>query len=138
VGGWAARGGPGLQVRAGGWLGGGQVGFGLRRFALPRVRAVASSPFVLWLQPGKFGQRVQVLVTSTFEGPTGRSYTSHQPLFLTGSTLVAAAMGYSRRYRRLLFIQQCVFRHVRRYLLLIDAARLAVELRGIMPRLGAY
>ena len=47
---------------------------------------------------------------------------------------MAAALGYTRRYRRFFFVQQCLFRHVRRCLLLVSTAPLDVRLGGAMPR----
>lgn len=58
-------------------------------------------------------------------------------LVVSTSTLIAAALGYTRRYRRMFFIQQCLFKHMRRYLVTLDPTDVDVELRGVLPRFRA-
>ncbi len=59
---------------------------------------------------------------------------SCQTLTLTSSTAVAAALGFSRRERRAFFIQKCLFRHVRRFLIVLDSAHWEAHLLGTLPR----
>lgn len=54
------------------------------------------------------------------------------------SLTVASILGFSRQYRRANFIQRCLFRHVRRYLLVLEALSLQLRIRGGIPRLRAY
>lgn len=61
-----------------------------------------------------------------------------QPVFTTTSAWVAAALGYTRRYRRLLFVQQCLYKHTRRNLLLLLSSAAEVWVRGVLPRFRAY
>ena len=96
-----------------------------------------SSPLVLWLRPRSVVQHAQVLLDPTAIGSGARARTLC-PLYAITGTLLAAALGYSRRYRRMFFIQQCLFRHLRRVLLLLVQGKVEVCFRGIMPRLGAY
>lgn len=56
-------------------------------------------------------------------------------LVAASSTTVAAALGFTRQQRRAYFIQQCLFRHVRRYLLVLSPTSLDLRIRGIFPRL---
>ena len=46
-----------------------------------------------------------------------------QTLVTATSTTVAAALGFSRQQRRAFFIQLCVFKHIRRYMLLLAVSR---------------
>lgn len=61
-----------------------------------------------------------------------------QTIVAATSITVAAALGFSRQYRHAYFIQQCLFRHMRKYLLLTSSVRLHLRLRGGVPKLRAY
>jgi hypothetical protein len=54
------------------------------------------------------------------------------------SLMVASILGFSRQYRRAAFIQRCLFKHVRRYLIVMEALSLQLRFRGGVPRLRAY
>ena len=51
---------------------------------------------------------------------------------------IAAALGFSRQYRGAHFVQQCLFRHMRRYLLVLEARRPELRFLGAIPRLRTY
>lgn len=51
---------------------------------------------------------------------------------------VASALGFSRQYRSAHFVQQCLFRHVRRYLLILEAQQPMLRFLGPIPRLRAH
>lgn len=51
---------------------------------------------------------------------------------------MASALGYERRFRRLLLIQRCLFMHVRRLLVLTVAAPLDLFLQGADPQFGLF
>jgi hypothetical protein len=81
---------------------------------------------------------VQLLTTPSLVGPrvqAGGGCREHQTLVAATSSTVAAALGFSRQQRDAYFIQQCLFRHVRRYLLVLDAGAVGVRLIGALPRL---
>ena len=54
------------------------------------------------------------------------------------SLTIAAALGFSRQYRHAYFIQQCLLKHFRRYLIVLNLTHLNLQLRGGIPRLRAY
>lgn len=58
-----------------------------------------------------------------------------QTLVAATSMTVAAALGFARQQRRAFFIQQCLFKHVRRYLVLLQSAAWELTLIGVSPRL---
>lgn len=99
----------------------------------PALVSVNTQSHVLWLKPKLQVQRLQLL--SPDVGVFDKSAApKHASTFYYTSVMVAAVLGYSRRYRRLFFIQQCLFRHVRRCLLVLNPNLLDVVLLGVMPK----
>jgi hypothetical protein len=93
----------------------------------------------LWVKTRALTSMVQLLTTpsvgasQTQYGGAGRS--EHQTLVAATSSTVAAALGFSRQQRDAYFIQQCLFRHIRRYLLVLEAGVVGLRLVGALPRL---
>lgn len=63
---------------------------------------------------------------------------SLQTAFAASSLTVAAVLGFSRQYRAASFIQRCLFKHVRRYLLALGSLQLGLRLYGGIPKLRSY
>lgn len=61
-----------------------------------------------------------------------------QTLLAATSMTIASALGFSRQYRSAHFIQQCLFRHMRRYLLVLEVRAPALRFLGAIPRLRAH
>lgn len=106
-------------------------------FGAQTVRSGAPAPVVVQLQPRLLTSCCHLL-TSVPEHQ-GRFFGVSAPVELTlvaaSSTTVAAALGFTRQQRRAYFIQQCLFRHVRRYLLVLSPSSLDLRVRGVFPRL---
>lgn len=95
------------------------------------------SALTVWVQPARLVQKVQVLALSGLDGAGTAEARCFSTLIFATSTLVGAALGYTRRYRRVFFLQQCLFKHLRRYLLLLLPHQLELQLLGVMPRFRA-
>lgn len=98
--------------------------------------------FVLWFKPNLLVQQVQLLKKEGgglgVKPAVAEVGLQTSPLFFFSSTFLAAALGYTRRQRRLLFIQHCLFKHIRRTLIVLSVRELEVWLLGIMPRFNIF
>jgi len=59
-------------------------------------------------------------------------------LVFATSLTVAAVLGFSRQYRLAMFLQRCLFKHLRRYLVVLGCARWNLCFRGGVPQLRFY
>jgi len=93
---------------------------------------------ILWLRARIRAMVIQLL--TPYAGPASEFTSTPNlcTLIAASSLTVAAALGFSRQYRHAYFIQQCLFKHFRRYLLVLNTLRLTAQLRGGVPKLRAY
>ena len=103
-------------------------------------KAPAAHPALcLWVKTRALTSLVQLLTTPSVGGfgasHGGEARHEHQTLVAATSSTVAAALGFSRQQRDAYFIQQCLFRHIRRYLLVLEAGFVGIRLIGALPRL---
>ena len=110
------------------------------KFTTPSAPSLArpcfDSMLTLWLRPTLLTSNVQILTGSNQGESTGAHQRETMQTIAAASTMtVAAALGFTRQHRRAFFLQQCLFRHVRRHMLLLDTPSWNVLLFGIFPRL---
>jgi len=106
----------------------------LLRLSRKLVRRQPRGVFV-WFRSQPVKQEVQLQTTTA---PAGDDHAKAAlPLLTITNTLVGAALGYTRRYRRLFFLQQCLFKHLRRYLIVLEPERVELRTEGIAPRFRA-
>lgn len=90
--------------------------------ALVPAQPNLDSMLTLRLRPTLLTSNVQILAGSNQSEYTGAHQRESMQTVVDASTMtVAAALGFSRQHRRAFFLQQCLFRHVRRHMLLFDA-----------------
>ena len=124
----------------------GRASVSARRFSITRVpradfrpgRGVQSN-WCVWLRMRGLTTLFQILAQPTLptpgaEGALTSVCPNYQTLVLATTATVAAALGFSRQYRYAFFIQHCLAKHVRRYLLILDAGLLTLRIRGAVPR----
>ena len=81
---------------------------------------------------------VQILTTALAGGSGGCASRAHQTVLAATTATVAAALGFPRQQRGAYFIQQSLFKHLRRALLLLGLQMPVVWLVGALPRLRLF
>lgn len=99
--------------------------------------AYAAQRLALQIRPNLLTSRLHLLLpaSAVTAHPDAGALSAELTLVAATSVTVATALGFTRKQRKAFFIQQCLFSHMRRYLIVLAPGWLDLRLHGILPRL---